>query len=473
VALILVVSILALLTILMLAMFTSTDNEFKSTQGYVASQDARRLGDLCTNIVIAQLQKAAQPTPGSATRTIHATQPGCARVYNMDGSFKAAYKLYSSDTMQITGTTSTDEAHVVNDDIATLATWDKQVDRYVDLNDPVIRAGTGTSGAADVYFPIVDPTAYQVQWAGVPPRSTSQANVEGFAYGISGDTSVDGEVLPTGSSAGLTAQRLPMPVEWMYVLQDGTMGTLNAANNFVASSGGAQPSNTNPIVGRVAFWTDDESCKININTASEETFWATPRFFHERDHEWAEKPPQAKEYQRFPGHPATVCMSSVLFPDLPGTDSFDFFGQTTPTNSPAFQEMQRIFDIAPKIARGGSFCGTQVYASDDQNGYTVADTSAGGVDVTNSIRERLYASVDELLYSQNMDSGSPALRHRHFQHRQQHQCRPHALPAGDHSEVPVLPHGQQPLAGIQHAGRAQGLHVAHFPEHRCQAPHRL
>src|ERR1700712_4422634 len=112
IALILVVSVLALLTILMLAMFTATDNEFKSTQGFSAAQDARRLGDIATNIVISQLQKAAVPDPtvtrSSSNGTIHSTQPGAARVYNFDGTFRAVYKLYSSSKMQVSGTTSDD-----------------------------------------------------------------------------------------------------------------------------------------------------------------------------------------------------------------------------------------------------------------------------------------------------------------------------------------------------------------------------
>src|SRR5579859_1955227 len=89
VALILVVSVLALLTILMLAMFTSTDNEFKSMQGYVAAQDAKRIGDMAANMVMGQIQKGTVPNPNNVNShtTIHATQPGEIRVYNLNGSF--------------------------------------------------------------------------------------------------------------------------------------------------------------------------------------------------------------------------------------------------------------------------------------------------------------------------------------------------------------------------------------------------
>ncbi len=37
-----------------------------------------------------------------------------------------------------------------------------------------------------------------------------------------------------------------------------------------------KPRADNPIVGRTAFWTDDESCKINVNTAADGAFWDTP-----------------------------------------------------------------------------------------------------------------------------------------------------------------------------------------------------
>ncbi len=46
-----------------------------------------------------------------------------------------------------------------------------------------------------------------------------------------------------------------MPVAWIYVFQDGTRST------------NASLSPNNPVIGRYAFWTDDESSRINLNTA--------------------------------------------------------------------------------------------------------------------------------------------------------------------------------------------------------------
>ena len=69
-----------------------------------------------------------------------------------------------------------------------------------------------------------------------------------------------------------------------------------------------------PHCGRVAFWTDDETCKVNVNTASEGVYWDMPRASTKEDLAMEIYQPKAGEYQRFPGHPATVCLSSVLFP---------------------------------------------------------------------------------------------------------------------------------------------------------------
>lgn len=416
VALILVVSVLSLMTILMLAMFSATDNEFKSTQGYVAAQDARRLGDEAVNLTIAQLQQASLPLVGNVTRVITATQPGEVRSYSTDGTFLSAYKMYSASQMQVTGGVETDllKADIPPND------WDSHdnQNRWVDLNEPIIRAAVnGTSSAAEIYFPIVDPRAYLTSATQIPNTPANQVNVEGFSYTdtppdvgtnasdgvVAGTTGrINGIVLPAGGapdSAVSNSQRLPMPVMWLYLLQDGTMGTLDASNKFQRSgAGGGAVSATNPIVGRVAFWTDDETGKINVNTASEPTYWGTPRFFHEREHGWSQMPPTAKEYQRFPGHPATVALSSVFYPDVPGINSFDLFGQKDPLLTQNINKMQRIYDIVPKIARGGSVCGTKVFVQDDEAGFSLASQ----VNVAASVTERLYASLDEVLFSPDM-----------------------------------------------------------------------
>lgn len=49
-----------------------------------------------------------------------------------------------------------------------------------------------------------------------------------------------------------------MPVAWLYVRKDGTLDTASAP---------VLTNTANPIVGRYAYWTDDESSKINLNLA--------------------------------------------------------------------------------------------------------------------------------------------------------------------------------------------------------------
>ncbi len=61
-----------------------------------------------------------------------------------------------------------------------------------------------------------------------------------------------------GVPAGNTTAPV-MDVEWVNVLRDGTSNLTNA-------------SVSNPVAGRYAFWVDDESAKVNYNTASGVTF---------------------------------------------------------------------------------------------------------------------------------------------------------------------------------------------------------
>lgn len=65
---------------------------------------------------------------------------------------------------------------------------------------------------------------------------------------------------------------------------------------------------------RVAFWTDDASCRINVNTASEGVFWDTPRCDTVEERAYGRYQPAAHEHVRAMGHPAAVSLSSVLFP---------------------------------------------------------------------------------------------------------------------------------------------------------------
>lgn len=414
-ALVIVISALALISILIVAIFSLTRREFKATQGYVSGKTAKQLADVAAAIVESQIQKGqAQTTQG----TFHATQPGMVRVYNANGGFAAAYKLYSSTQMSVNG--GQESALYAADHVAP-TNWNTQPDRYVDLNEPVIRPGRITA-AADasagftIYYPIIDPRAafnfYGDQGVG-PSGGTNTSQVEGFTYGQStallgsGNQTYNTVVTPDAAGGDATLLRLPMPVEWMYVLQDGTLGFLNEGNSFVSSNPGSEPSVTNPIVGRIAFWTDDESCKININTAGEPTYLSSPFFFHERDARWAHFPGTTGEYQRYPGHPATVALSSVFAPNYILDPYFPNRDRGGLNQQQIVDLKHRIYDLVPKIARGGSEAGTRPFVRDDFSDEENEGSAATRIDLTASLRERLLASVDEMLFhDSNYDAQS-------------------------------------------------------------------
>ncbi|MBK8095113.1 MAG: Verru_Chthon cassette protein A [Verrucomicrobiaceae bacterium] len=359
-ALVIVISALALISILIIAIFSVTRREYKATQSFVNARSAKQLGDMATAIVTAQIQNGHNTVTGATGRTIHATQPGMVRKYNSDGSFNSAYKLYSSTQMKVIGG---DEAVLLSPPHVTPSAWNTQPARYVDLNEPVIRPGSaaadGDSAGYAVYFPIIDPRAFYNSGSGGQNAASNGApgttQIEGFSYdkktaesgsGASQDYSARTTTPDAAANAGDV--RLPMPVEWMYVLQDGTMGSLDDNNTFI--SAGAAPTPQNPIVGRIAFWTDDESCKININTASEPTFAASPFYYHERDMRWAHYPGATGEYQRYPGHPATVALSAVLAPYYtldPMSPAVDGL-----TQSQVVEIKENIYELLPKVHTG-------------------------------------------------------------------------------------------------------------------------
>ncbi|WP_395751895.1 Verru_Chthon cassette protein A [Prosthecobacter sp.] len=400
-ALVMVITVVALMSILMVAIFSVTRMEYKSTQAFIAGKTAKQLGDIGTAIVQAQIENGQNTSTSATARTTHATQPGMVRVYNANGSFNAAYKLYSSSNMKVTGS----ESSLYSDQHVPPSTWTTMTARYVDLNEPVIRPGL-TAGTFAVYFPILDPRAAWNYGSGGQGSTNlvGSTQVEGFSYtktaatvGAGGGQDYSTSVVTPTDTSNPDNLRLPMPVEWLYILEDGTVGALDASNKFI-SSGPTQASADNPIVGRIAFWTDDESCKVNINTAAEPTFMTSPFYFHERDMKWAHFPAVTGEYQRYPGHPATVALSSVLAPNymldplLPSQDGFSGFMEVVNLK-------ENIYKIAPKISPGGSEEGTRPFAQDDFSGQNGERSSAVAVDLQATAKARLYANVDELLFA--------------------------------------------------------------------------
>jgi uncharacterized protein (TIGR02600 family) len=374
VALITVLSVLALTLVLLTALLSATRTEYNSTVAQVNGAKARLHADSVINLAIGQIQQGTHQDTAAQGQEIWASQPGMIRQYKQDGTLLRGLKLYSDSKM-----VAKTEAEIAAD--TPPAAWDKNPAQYVDLNEPVVRMNTtDPTGAPRLFFPIIDPRAYS---------RTATRSVEGFTYsafanGAAGQA-LDGVVVPTNGGDD-DKQRLPMPVEWLYMLKDGTLGYLNDTGKFVGGNG-QEATQDNPMISRIAFWTDDESTKININTAGEGTPWDTPRLYSERDGEWAQYQPMAYEYQRYPGHPATVCMSTVLFP---GQDMNPLISDTSAFHK-ALTYKEAIYDLMPKILPGGSKAGSVIVPVD--RNFTPTNFQA----VQDALGERLFPSVDEFL----------------------------------------------------------------------------
>jgi uncharacterized protein (TIGR02600 family) len=260
-----------------------------------------------------RVKEQIEEVTGRGAGTTWASQPGAVSLFHSSGRPRSIYKLYSAPD-GVASRSSELERDVPAD-------WEENADRYVDLNAPQV-------SAEGVRFPIADP----------------RADAEGFSY----EATIPGVVEGMDDNA-----RLPMPVCWLYVLADGNEGYLDRNNRFVGS---VIPTVENPIVGRYGFWTDDNTSRINVNTASEGVFWDTPKVNTNEDRSYGRFQPAQGEYQRYPGHPARVSMSSVLFPDrryhLPGTDS--------QLNALSLDDTKAIWSAARGIGSGGSSGGTSV-----------------------------------------------------------------------------------------------------------------
>ena len=369
-ALIIVLTCLVLVTALALGLLNRVESDRSSSAAYSSGANSRNLAEYAVNVVMAQIATA---TTGANTGNAWASQPGAIRVYTSNAAtLTGIYKLYSSTNMVASNATAT---NIVTDDATALANWSNSPALYTDLNAPLV----SWSGANQVTnYPILDPGATN--------------SVQGFA--ISGAPNTN------------TLQPAPMPVTWLYVLQDGTLlapdSTTTTNATFTASA--TRPSSANPITGRIAFWTDDETCKVNINTAAGMpwswatnnpnssivsltaggtattlfgSYWDTPVIGSYQDLMLTWAPPWKGEYQRYPGHPATVSLSAVF---------------TNLTTNDIMQIAPRINDESSSGGSGGSQWGT------------VTTYSGTGPNTSKTIKNdgaRLYANVDELLYATN------------------------------------------------------------------------
>jgi hypothetical protein len=279
-ALVIVLSILALLVVLFVGLITRATTERAAASGYNASIMARQLSNTVVGLVQGQINTATtQRESASGPAVPWVSQPGMVRTFDSQGALLNAYKLYSAPSM-ISGTVAIDPATGKSTDEPP-AVWMQSPAQWVDLNAPIEVGGTK-------HFPIIDGTCV----------------AEGFANPSAPGT--------TGTN---DYQPVPMPVRWLYVLRDGKVVAPTVEDNPGGTKTATVPEETrdNPIVGRVAFWTDDDTCKVNVNTASEGTYWDTPRFS-------SASPARVSALPRAPRDDFPLCRVSVAYP---GTDLQD------------------------------------------------------------------------------------------------------------------------------------------------------
>jgi hypothetical protein len=370
-----VLALLVLVSGLTLALLSTVRTEAASAAGFERGVSTRTLAETALNLVIGQVQEATE-RPGEAW----ISQPGLIRSYDDRGNPSAAYKLYSAEKMKIDGAFDPADGEDLPADVAA---WKDDVNQWVDLNAP-IKSVSG-NGSQSYFYPIIDPRA--------------AGSVEGFSYNS------------TWSSVTSAPESLALPVRWLYLLEDGTLTPAGNGTNEQVDIPGSTPSN--PPIARIAFWTDDESSKVNVNTASEGTYWDTPitntwpsaagvgvkpvstsyvpdpRNQYELDLAWFQG--RQREYQRYPGHPATTSLLPVL-----GKPLADRLGITYP---PPPTERNRLlnalYEITPRFTGNMSSEGGTL--SIRQN------LPPGGAMPVKS--DRLYASLDEALF----DPGQPGV----------------------------------------------------------------
>ena len=354
-ALIVLLTCLVFIAALAIGLLNRVESDRSSSAAYRGGVNRRNLAEYAVNLVMSQIATA---TMGTNAGNAWASQPGAIRTYSSNSSaLLNIYKLYSSFSM-------IGDTGIVAGDASDLANWTSNTALYTDLNAPVVAASGITN------YPILDPGA--------------TSSVQGFTIDSNAPLAIGGAI-----------NAAPMPVTWLYVLQDGTLvapvATTNVSGNSVTVPGATA---ANPITGRIAFWTDDETCKININTAAgapwnytnttfvqtfngtftntmPANYWDTPILGSSQDHNLAISQPWASEFQRFPGHPATVSISAVF------------------TNL----DTNGIMTIAPRI----SYLSNST-AVGSQWGSFITVSTASPIPGNGA---RLYPDPDELLYATN------------------------------------------------------------------------
>jgi hypothetical protein len=138
-ALVIVLAFLALLTVLIVAFLSGVTSDYSASQSYAKGATARSLGEQAVQLAMGQIKKAT-----TGTEIAWASQPGMIRTWDRTGAKAAFYKLYSSDSMELT---SGLDSYQPESDVA--PDWQSRPALFSDLNAPV------ATGAGN-HYPILD-----------------------------------------------------------------------------------------------------------------------------------------------------------------------------------------------------------------------------------------------------------------------------------------------------------------------------
>jgi uncharacterized protein (TIGR02600 family) len=349
-ALIVTLTLLLLITGLAISLFMTANTELQSASQFKNSQGLTELSDICVNLVMGQIKDAtttnAANTP--ATRSTWASQPGMIRTYASSTNAAMSYKLYSWDGPRVSG----------EDTTSVPLTWFSNPALYTDLNEPIPNS---TNPSPNFY-------RYPIAYPPLPATDTTRP----LGY----------DVLPSAprSTGGAFTNQVPMPVQWLYVLKDGTMVYPTSASGNTATISGA--SAANPIVARVAYWTDDETSKVNINTAAGGEYWGPLVQKNLRQLTNSYWLPTSWEFQRYPGHPARTDLQAI-FPDLTRQQIWAFTPRVSDNGATASNAMTtQPSSVAYDSDRLLASVGEARFSSTNTN-------SVGRADFTNNWSERI------------------------------------------------------------------------------------
>jgi uncharacterized protein (TIGR02600 family) len=407
VALVLVLSILVLLTAVVVAFLVDSLTDLSGSKSYSEAIRAQSLAGAAVNVVEGQIRAGVAGVSVSNQPLAWASQPGMIRTYDTGGNLAAAYKLYSSNVLQLPNAANSEPLTNLSLQAAVAAEipagWNLQPADFVDINSPeLISDPNGTiadpnpSSTAKYIarFPIIDGNNLKVMGR----LGTNSSGTPRLGYDVNGTNpgsdfpdiagfSIDQQsTYNAGAPLAANNNPAPLPVRWIYVLQNGEMQARDSTGKISGAS------SSNPVVGRIAFWTDDDTCKLNVNTASEGTFWDRPWVKTPTEEVFSTNFPAQNEFQMFPGHPAKTCLSTVLGANwLWPVDALVQVPSPSPAagalgKSPNYYKWRPYYDLTPRVTEG-SFYGSA--------GATQVAPSTSGIPYDT---DRLYASLDDIMF---------------------------------------------------------------------------